>query len=67
MRRIWRDSARWAVFRNLEQFKNARCLACTHYGVRCVGSCPIMGYFLAGQPDAFDPYCFVDIMTEGCL
>lgn len=59
---IWRDSARWAVFRYLDIYKNAQCQACPHYGVRCVGSCPIMGYFQEGQPDAFDPYCFVDLV-----
>jgi len=59
---IWRDSARWAVFRCLDVYKNPKCQACPHYGVRCVGSCPIMGYFREGQPDAFDPYCFVDLI-----
>jgi radical SAM protein with 4Fe4S-binding SPASM domain len=62
LRAIWRDSARWAVFRYLDLYKNPRCQICPHYGVRCVGSCPIMGYFQEGQPDAFDPYCFVDLM-----
>jgi len=60
---IWRDSTRWAVFRYLDTYKNQRCLDCSHYGVRCVGSCPIMGYFQEGQPDAFDPYCFVDLLA----
>jgi len=61
---IWRDSARWAVFRSLDIYKNPRCKDCAHYGVRCVGSCPIMGYFQEGAPDALDPYCFVDLMQE---
>ena len=61
---IWRDSSRWAVFRQLEANKNARCQTCVQYRARCVGSCPIMGYFQAGQPDAFDPYCFVDLMDD---
>lgn len=60
---IWRDSARWAVFRYLDVYKNPQCQTCPHYGVRCVGSCPIMGYFTEGQPEAFDPYCFVDLMS----
>lgn len=59
---IWRDSSRWAVFRYLEQYKNPRCQSCLHYSVRCVGSCPIMGYFQAQQPNACDPYCFVDLL-----
>lgn len=63
-RAIWRDSARWAVFRYLDIYKNPRCRICAYYGVRCVGSCPIMGYFQAGRPEAFDPYCFVDLMNE---
>jgi radical SAM protein with 4Fe4S-binding SPASM domain len=62
LRDIWRDSTRWAVFRSLDVYKNAQCRSCSHYGVRCVGSCPIMGYFQAGQPDAFDPYCFADLL-----
>lgn len=61
-RAIWRDSRRWAVFRYLETYKNPRCHTCGHYGVRCVGACPIMGYFEQGQPEAFDPYCFVDLL-----
>ncbi len=64
LRTIWRDSSRWAVFRYLDQYKNPRCHTCGHYGVRCVGSCPIMGYFQAQQPDAFDPYCFVDLIPH---
>jgi radical SAM protein with 4Fe4S-binding SPASM domain len=64
LRDIWWNSARWAVFRYLNIYKNPRCQTCQHYGVRCVGSCPIMGYFQAGQPDAFDPYCFVDLMKK---
>jgi radical SAM protein with 4Fe4S-binding SPASM domain len=59
---IWRDSSRWAVFRYLDTYKNPRCLVCDHYGVRCIGSCPIMGYFQTGQPQSFDPYCFVDLL-----
>jgi radical SAM protein with 4Fe4S-binding SPASM domain len=60
--RIWRDSARWAVFRHLEVYKHPRCQTCPHYTIRCVGSCPIMGYYQQGQPEAFDPYCFVDLL-----
>ena len=62
IRAIWRDSTRWAVFRYLDIYKNVRCQTCPHYGVRCVGSCPIMGYFQERQPNAFDPYCFVDLI-----
>jgi MoaA/NifB/PqqE/SkfB family radical SAM enzyme len=64
MRTIWLDSSRWAVFRHLDVYKNARCHTCTHYRVRCVGSCPIMGYFQEGQPSAYDPYCFVDLLPK---
>lgn len=62
LRTIWLESSRWSVFRHLDVYKNSQCQVCMHYGVRCVGSCPIMGYFHQGKPDAFDPYCFVDIM-----
>jgi radical SAM protein with 4Fe4S-binding SPASM domain len=64
IRTIWRDSSRWQVFRNLSSYKNPKCLSCPHYTVRCVGSCPIMGYYEAKRADAFDPYCFVDILTK---
>lgn len=64
LRTIWLDSERWAVFRYLDIYKNSRCLTCDHYRVRCVGSCPIMGYFQAQQPDAFDPYCFADLLPR---
>ncbi len=64
IRTIWRDSKRWAVFRYLDKYKNPHCQICAHYGVRCVGSCPIMGYFQQGQLDAFDPYCFVNLMNS---
>ena len=62
LRDIWRDSPRWAVFRYLDVYKNPHCQTCPHYGVRCVGSCPIMGYSQEGRPDALDPYCFVDLV-----
>jgi radical SAM protein with 4Fe4S-binding SPASM domain len=62
LRTIWLDSSRWAVFRQLDNYKSSKCQMCAHYGVRCVGSCPIMGYFNQGQPDAFDAYCFVDLI-----
>jgi radical SAM protein with 4Fe4S-binding SPASM domain len=62
IRAIWRDSSRWAVFRYLDRFKNPQCQTCSHYGIRCVGSCPIMGYFTEGRADAFDPYCFADLL-----
>lgn len=60
---IWRDSSRWRVFRKLDEFKNSKCHSCQHYSVRCVGSCPIMGYFQEGRPEAMDPYCFADLIT----
>ena len=62
LKEIWRDSSRWAVFRNLATYKNSRCLSCAHYGTRCVGSCPIMGYYQSGRPEAFDPYCFAELL-----
>ena len=72
---IWRESERWAVFRNLQQYKNPRCHSCDHYTVRCSGSCPIMGWHqkeLAADTghkaqklgEFCDPYCFVDIYND---
>lgn len=69
---IWRDSHRWAVFRDLERYKHPKCLACGHYQIRCSGSCPIMAWHkLAGQDSpkgedigrVCDPYCFADLIT----
>ena len=55
---IWNDSARWAVYRDLERYKNERCKQCGYYREnRCIGNCPVM---VKGAPDAFDPYCYVD-------
>lgn len=62
VRTVWRDSERWAVFRCLNTYKNRGCHQCEHYSVRCVGSCPIMGYFRNAQPEACDPYCFVGLL-----
>ncbi len=70
---IWRDSSRWAVFRDLSQHKNPKCHACRHYTVRCSGSCQIMAWYqlqhqqkmAAGKHtigELYDPYCFVDLM-----
>ena len=59
---IWQDSTRWAVFRDLEKYKNLACQTCRHYQMRCVGSCPIMGYFKEKAPNACDPYCFSDLL-----
>lgn len=70
---IWRDSSRWAVFRDLATYKNAKCRSCTHYTVRCCGSCQIMAYHemrleradirrRTELGDVCDPYCFVDLL-----
>jgi radical SAM protein with 4Fe4S-binding SPASM domain len=63
LRSIWLDSRRWKVFRSLDTYKDPRCQTCAHYRVRCVGSCPIMGYYQEGRPAACDPYCFVDMLS----
>lgn len=73
---IWRDSARWSVFRDLTLYKNSKCHTCSHYTTRCSGSCPIMSYYAmqhsqevgAGSKnlaDFYDPYCFVDLLEPG--
>lgn len=57
---IWNDSDQWAVFRDLDKYKHHRCKECVYYvSNQCIGNCPIM---VAGAPDAFDPYCYVDIL-----
>ena len=70
---IWRDSTRWAVFRDLERYKHPKCLACGHYRARCSGSCPIMAWHeLSGSSGrrgediarVCDPYCFADLLAE---
>jgi len=72
---IWRDSRRWAVFRDLERYKNEKCQRCGHYQVRCSGSCPIMAWHelehaagaeRRGEDIAriCDPYCFADLLSE---
>ena len=73
LKTIWQDSQRWTVFRDLTQFKNPKCHSCSHYGVRCSGSCQIMAWYqhqsAAGKEtgqirDYYDPYCFVDLLQE---
>lgn len=72
---IWRDSARWAVFRDLSRYKNSKCRTCSHYTKRCSGSCQIMSYYEMKYQqgvalgtkqlgDFYDPYCFVDLLGE---
>lgn len=72
---IWRDSARWAVFRDLSKYKNPKCHSCGHYTVRCSGSCQIMAWYQLKHEravaegkseigDFYDPYCFVDLLDE---
>ncbi len=75
LRTIWRDSSRWAVFRDLSRYKNSKCHSCGHYQVRCSGSCQIMSWHRLkhesnevagpeGIAEFFDPYCFVDLLEE---
>jgi radical SAM protein with 4Fe4S-binding SPASM domain len=75
LRTIWRDSKRWAVFRDLSKYKNPKCHTCAHYTVRCSGSCQIMAWYqlkheqevkegTAEIKDFMDPYCFKDLLDE---
>ncbi|MCX6803737.1 MAG: radical SAM protein [Candidatus Diapherotrites archaeon] len=59
---VWLNSKKWAVFRDLKQYKNKKCLSCNHYKHECVGSCPVMSYYENGTLDNFDPYCFKDLL-----
>lgn len=75
LKEIWRDSKRWAVFRDLGQYKSPKCHSCDHYTVRCSGSCQIMAWSQLKHEEAvkkgkskigdfYDPYCFVDLLDE---
>ena len=75
LKTIWRDSSRWAVFRDLSKYKNPKCHSCSHYTVRCSGSCQIMAWYQLKHQEAvaegkreisdfYDPYCFVDLLDE---
>jgi radical SAM protein with 4Fe4S-binding SPASM domain len=57
---IWNDSGQWAIYRELDKYKHQKCKECTYYtSNRCIGNCPVM---VKGAPEAFDPYCYVDIV-----
>ena len=54
---IWNDSDRWAIYRDLERYKNETCKTCEYYiSRRCIGNCPIMNQ---DNPETFDPYCYL--------
>ena len=54
---IWNQSERWAIYRDLDRYKNIRCKTCDYYiSQRCIGNCPIMD---KDNPAAFDPYCYL--------
>lgn len=56
---IWNDSARWAIYRDLDRYKHDTCKACAYYSAKkCIGNCPIMD---KENPDSFDPYCYLFI------
>ncbi len=56
---VWNDSSRWAIYRDLEIYKNAKCKTCDYYlRRRCIGNCPIM----KEDPGAFDPYCYLHLI-----
>ena len=54
---IWNDSAKWAIYRDLDKYKHEKCKKCNYYISRqCIGNCPIMD---EKNPAAFDPYCYL--------
>ncbi len=58
---IWNDGERWAIYRDLERYKNETCKKCDYYkSGRCIGNCPIM----RKNPAAFDPYCYLHLGPE---
>ncbi len=55
--KIWNQSERWAIYRDLDRYKHGKCKTCDYYiGQRCIGNCPIMD---KDNPAAFDPYCYL--------
>ncbi|HLP62402.1 MAG TPA: radical SAM protein, partial [Candidatus Deferrimicrobium sp.] len=55
--KIWNQSERWAIYRDLNRYKNGKCKTCDYYiNQRCIGNCPIMDH---DNPAAFDPYCYL--------
>ena len=55
--KIWNQSERWAIYRDLNKYKNEKCKKCDYYETRrCIGNCPIM---VENNPAAFDPYCYL--------
>ncbi len=55
--KIWNESGRWAIFRDLDKYKHEKCKKCDYYITkRCIGNCPIMD---ENNPAAFDPYCYL--------
>lgn len=59
---LWQDSSRWALFRHLEKSKEG-CQACSHYGSRCFGACPVTVYYMhkSDRFDGRDPYCLAPL------
>lgn len=54
---VWNQSERWAIFRDLDKYKNEICKKCDYYmAKKCIGNCPIMD---ENNPAAFDPYCYL--------
>lgn len=64
MMKIWLDSSRWEIYRNLDKNKSRKCKSCRHYIKNCFGNCVISSYIHNKKPDAADPYCFVDLIGD---
>jgi radical SAM protein with 4Fe4S-binding SPASM domain len=64
--KIWLDSNRWSVFRDLKNYKSSACHSCAYYKKECVGSCPIMSYHKDKTLNGLDPYCFKDLLKGVC-
>lgn len=55
--KIWNQSERWVIYRDLDKYKNEKCKKCDYYITgKCIGNCPIMD---ENNPAAFDPYCYL--------
>ena len=65
--KIWHDSKKWKIHRNLKLNKSEKCISCKHYNNTCFGNCVIASYSSSRQLNSEDPYCFVDLIVSPIL
>ncbi|MFX1257310.1 MAG: radical SAM protein, partial [Promethearchaeota archaeon] len=62
--KIWRDSSKWNVYRDLKLNKSKRCFKCNFYKNLCFGNCYIDSFFHSNKMNANDPYCFAHLLKN---